>query len=58
LKARGMLTMAHGILGQFYGGNGPVGCFTCHQGKVKPELVEGKPTEGEITLPAAPPMTQ
>jgi hypothetical protein len=45
LKARKMLGMARGILQEFYGGQGPVGCFTCHQGKVKPESESGKPTD-------------
>ena len=46
VKARKMLGMVSGgILREFYGGNGPVSCFTCHQGKVKPESESGKPTD-------------
>ena len=45
-KARQMLKMVSGgILREFYGGNGPVTCFSCHQGKVKPESESGKPTD-------------
>jgi hypothetical protein len=47
-KARQMLTVvSKGILREFYGGNGPVTCYSCHQGHVKPEIEieSGKPTE-------------
>jgi hypothetical protein len=29
--------MVHNVLHDYYGGNGPIGCYGCHQGKVKPE---------------------
>jgi photosynthetic reaction center cytochrome c subunit len=35
--ARKMLGMVTDIIHQFYGKGGPIGCYGCHQGKVKPE---------------------
>jgi hypothetical protein len=35
--ARKMLNMVHDVLREYYGGNGPISCSGCHQGKVKPE---------------------
>jgi hypothetical protein len=35
--ARNMLNMVHDVLREYYGGNGPISCAGCHQGKVKPE---------------------
>ena len=35
--ARRMLAMVQSTLKEFYGGAGPVGCYTCHRGAVKPE---------------------
>jgi len=35
--ARNMLNMVHDVLHEYYGGNGPISCSGCHQGKVKPE---------------------
>jgi len=35
--ARKMLGMATDVIHQFYGKGGPIGCYGCHQGKVKPE---------------------
>ena len=53
-KARQMLGMvSKGILREFYGGSGPVGCYTCHQGRVKPEIESGKPTEAVFSPPAS-----
>jgi hypothetical protein len=49
VKARKMLGMVQGTLREFYGGSGPVGCYTCHQGKVKPESEAGKPTDAVFT---------
>ena len=37
--ARKMLNMVHDIIQTFYGNQGQIGCFGCHEGKVKPELV-------------------
>lgn len=51
-KARQMLGMSRGIARQFYNGNSPVGCFTCHQGKVTPEFDAGKPTEAKMVAPS------
>lgn len=34
--ARTMLAMVGATIHKFYGANGPVGCYTCHQGAVKP----------------------
>jgi hypothetical protein len=48
LKARKMLMMVGGILRQYYGGNGPIGCYTCHQGKIRPEIEPGKATEAKM----------
>jgi len=42
-RAREMLSMAASILGKYYNGNGPVGCFTCHHGVLKPALEAAKP---------------
>jgi hypothetical protein len=42
--ARTMLTdVVHPVLQKYYAGNGPVGCFTCHQGQPHPELTAGEP---------------
>ncbi len=35
--ARKMLNMVHDVLHEYYGGNRPISCSGCHQGKVKPE---------------------
>jgi len=44
-KAREMLTMVDGIIKEFYGGQGSIGCWGCHEGKIKPELEPGKPSQ-------------
>jgi len=44
-KAREMLSMVHGIIKEFYGGQGPIGCWGCHEGKIKPELEPRKPAQ-------------
>jgi len=36
-RARKMLSMVHDIIQKYYGKGGPIGCFGCHEGKVKPE---------------------
>jgi hypothetical protein len=36
--ARKMLAMVGATIKKYYGGNGPVGCYSCHQGNVKPVL--------------------
>jgi len=45
--ARKMLSMVHDVIRQYYGGNGPISCGGCHQGKVKPENgLEAPPAKG------------
>jgi Photosynthetic reaction centre cytochrome C subunit len=51
-KARKMLGMANAIVTEYYGKQGPVGCFTCHQGKAKPEIERGKGTEATFDMSA------
>jgi len=55
VKARKMLTMVTATLREYYGGSGPIGCYTCHQAKVKPEVEAGKPTEAVFVPPAPSP---
>jgi hypothetical protein len=35
--ARKMLSMVTDVIHKYYGKGGPIGCFGCHQGKIKPE---------------------
>lgn len=35
--ARKMLGMVADVIHEYYGSNGPIGCYGCHGGKVKPE---------------------
>ena len=35
--ARKMLSMVTDVIHKYYGTGGPIGCFGCHQGRVKPE---------------------
>lgn len=37
--ARKMLSMVHDIIHTFYGNQGQIGCYGCHEGAIKPELV-------------------
>jgi len=41
--ARKMLSMVHDIIHTFYGNQGQIGCFGCHEGAIKPELVASQP---------------
>jgi hypothetical protein len=47
--ARKMLSMVTDVIHRYYGKGGPIGCFGCHQGKVKPENGLEKSTQQSAT---------